>query len=117
MKPVAGLKIERALICSMLDLLTDIMNRHGRKGADSEGDDRMGTQVIASPRTFTDAILDDDMATILRAKTPAERLAIAFGMWSFAQQMIRLNCAREHPEWSDAELTRYVAKRMSHGAV
>jgi hypothetical protein len=57
------------------------------------------------------------MAAILRSKTPAERLAIAFRMWSFARNMIRCIVAREHPEWSEAEVAREVARRMSHGAV
>ena len=72
---------------------------------------------IASQRTFTDEVLDDRMAAILRTKTPAERLAIAFGMWSFAREMIRLNTRRQHPEWSEAEVGQHVARRMSHGAV
>ena len=68
-------------------------------------------------RTFTDKILDDRMAEILRAKTPAERLAISFGMWRFAQQMIRLNLQRQHPDWSVEQVQRETARRMSHGAV
>jgi hypothetical protein len=68
-------------------------------------------------RTFTDEVLDDRMATILREKTPAERLAIAFRLWSFARQMIHRMTVREHPEWSEQEVTHHVAGRMSHGAV
>jgi hypothetical protein len=68
-------------------------------------------------RAFTDEVLSDEMAAILRAKTPAERLQIAFSMWDFAQQMIRRMARADHPEWTEAELTRYVAHRMSHGAV
>jgi Rv0078B-related antitoxin len=68
-------------------------------------------------RTFTDEVLSDEMAAILRVKTPAERLQIAFGMWSFAQKLIRRTAHAEHPEWTDAELERHVAHRMSHGAV
>jgi hypothetical protein len=67
-------------------------------------------------RTFTDEVLSDEMAAILRAKTPAERLQIAFSMWSFAQQMIRRTARGEHPEWSEAELECHVAHRMSYGA-
>ena len=62
-------------------------------------------------------IVDDAMAEILRRKTEAERLAIAFGMWDFAQQMIGANLRREHPDWSDEEIRRATARRMSHGAV
>jgi Rv0078B-related antitoxin len=72
---------------------------------------------IPSRRKFTDEILDDRMAAILRTKTPAQRLAIAFGMWSFAREMIRLNTLRQHPEWAEAEVDQYVARRISHGAV
>jgi hypothetical protein len=71
----------------------------------------------ANRRTFTDEVLSDEMAEILRAKTPAERLAIAFDMWSFAQQLIRRTARFQHPEWTDKELDRHVASRMSNGAV
>jgi hypothetical protein len=62
-------------------------------------------------------ILDDAMADILRRKTPAERLAIANGMWKFARDMLRASLAREHPDWTEDELNRMVARRLSHGAV
>jgi hypothetical protein len=62
-------------------------------------------------------ILDDAMAEILRRKTPAERLAIANGMWRFARDMLRANLAREHPDWTDDVINCTVAKRLSHGAV
>ena len=77
----------------------------------------MTAPLAAGQRTFTDAILDDRMAALLRTKTPAERLAMAFGMRSFARQMIRQFTVREHPEWSEAEVARHVARRLSHGAV
>ncbi len=62
-------------------------------------------------------ILDDAMAEILRQKTPAERLAIANGMWRFARDMIRATITREHPDWTEGEVSRMVARRLSHGAV
>jgi hypothetical protein len=70
-----------------------------------------------TPRTFTDDVLDDSMAAILRAKTPAERLAIAFGMWRFARDLMLRTTAAQHPLWSPAEVARHVARRMSHGAI
>ena len=69
------------------------------------------------PRRFTDEVLDDRMAAILRSKTPAERLAMAFGMWRFARDLISRNARRDHPEWTESELTLHVARRMSHGVV
>jgi Rv0078B-related antitoxin len=70
----------------------------------------------AIPRRFTDEILSDEMAAVLRSKTSAERLAIAFGMWRFARQLIERSSRAQHPEWTDAELGQHVARRMSHGA-
>jgi hypothetical protein len=62
-------------------------------------------------------VLDDDMAAILRLKTPAERLAIAHGMWRFARRMIVTNLRAEHPDWDQAAVDREAARRLSHGAV
>ena len=63
------------------------------------------------------AVLEEPMAQILRQKSPAERLAIADAMWRFARDMIRANLIREHPDWSEEEIVRTVAWRLSHGAV
>ena len=71
--------------------------------------------MVSSIKTMT--ILDDAMAEVLRQKTPAERLAIANGMWKFARDMLRANLAREHPDSTTEELNRMVARRLSHGAV
>lgn len=68
-------------------------------------------------RAFTDEILDDRMAEILRRKTPAERLEMAFAMWRFAQELVRDSVRASHPDWSEAKIRRETARRMSHGAV
>jgi pyruvoyl-dependent arginine decarboxylase (PvlArgDC) len=73
--------------------------------------------IASRERTFTDEVLDDRLAAILRTKTPAQRLAMAFGMWRLARQMIRAGLVAEHSDWSEAQITREVARRMSHGAV
>ena len=62
-------------------------------------------------------MLDEAMVDVLRTKTPAERLAIANGMWRSARRMIEAMLRREHPDWSAEEIQRAVAQRMSHGAV
>jgi len=69
------------------------------------------------PRIQTLEIVDDRGGEILRGTTPAERLAIADGMWRTARQMIRAILAREHSDWSDAEIESRGAQRMSHGAI
>jgi hypothetical protein len=43
-------------------------------------------------------IVDQDMADVLRQKTEAERLRIAWGMWRSARNMIRNLLRAEHPE-------------------
>ena len=61
-------------------------------------------------------LMDDTMADVLRAKSPAERLAIANGMWRSARRMIEAILHAERPDWSDDRIRREVARRMSHGA-
>jgi Rv0078B-related antitoxin len=62
-------------------------------------------------------IVDDRVAEVLRKKTPAERLAIADGLWRFAREMIHDVIAQEHPDWAESEIQKQVARRLSHGAV
>ena len=61
--------------------------------------------------------MDDEMAAVLRSKTPAERLQIAAGMWRFARDLIVGVLKREHPEWDDERIRKEAARRLSHGAV
>ena len=62
-------------------------------------------------------VIDDAMAEILRRKTPAERLAIGFGLWRSARKLLRGQLASLHPEWDSERLNREVARRLSHGIV
>jgi hypothetical protein len=62
-------------------------------------------------------VLDEAMAAVFRRKTPAERLAIGFGLWRAARALLRGQLASLHPEWEAARLDREVARRLSHGAV
>jgi hypothetical protein len=50
----------------------------------------------------------------LRSKTPAERLAIAWGMWTFARDTLRRSVAAQHPDWSEDEVNREAARRLAH---
>ena len=61
--------------------------------------------------------VDDEMARVLRSKTPAERLQIAAGMWRFARDMIVSVLGREHPDWPEERIREEAARRLSHGAV
>ncbi|MGA7501766.1 MAG: hypothetical protein WBX00_33965 [Isosphaeraceae bacterium] len=69
------------------------------------------------PRLRRIAILDDRMAELLRSKTEAERFAMIDRSWRFARQMIQAMIVHEHPDWSEDQVRREVARRMSHGAV
>jgi hypothetical protein len=62
-------------------------------------------------------VVDEEMARILRGKTGAERLAIASGMYASARRMLLSHLAAEHPDWSEEQVTREAARRLSHGAV
>ena len=66
-------------------------------------------------RTFTDEVLSEPMAAILRTKTPAERLAMALKSWTFLRDLMRRTAASQNPEWSQAEIDRHVAGRMMGG--
>ena len=62
-------------------------------------------------------VLDDRMAEILRRKTGAERLAIAFGLFSSARRMVISMLRAEHPDWDEQQINAEAARRLSHGAV
>ena len=59
-------------------------------------------------------VVDDDMAEILRAKSGAERLQIAAGMFASARRMLTSLLSSDHPNWSEVEIQREVARRLSH---
>jgi Rv0078B-related antitoxin len=61
-------------------------------------------------------IVDHDMAAALRAKTEAERLRIAWGMWRSARDMLRNLLRAERRDWTEQQIDRELARRLSHGA-
>lgn len=61
-------------------------------------------------------VVDEAMAAVLRQKTEGERLAIAHGMWTHARKMILSVLRGEHPDWSEEQIGREAARRLSHGA-
>jgi len=62
-------------------------------------------------------MMDPMMVEVMRSKTPAERLAIAFRMWRSVRVMLRGVLQQEHPEWSDEMTNQEIARRISHGEV
>lgn len=61
-------------------------------------------------------VVDDAMARIYAAKSGAERLAIASGMFSSAREMLLAHLRAEHPDWSEEHICQEAARRLSHGA-
>jgi hypothetical protein len=62
-------------------------------------------------------VIDDDMARVIRAKSGAERLSIASGMYSSARKMLLSQLRAEHPDWDELRIQQEVAHRLSHGAM
>jgi hypothetical protein len=58
---------------------------------------------------------DAQMARVLRAMTPAQKLETACGLWRLARLMVRAGELRRHPELDEAALERRVAEIMSRG--
>ena len=62
-------------------------------------------------------VIDDQMAEVLRKKTPAERLRIGFNIWISTRRMLLSHISSTHPEWSREEVEHEVARRLLHGAL
>lgn len=66
-------------------------------------------------RNPTIEIVERDMAAVLRTKTEAQRLRIAWDMWRSAQSMLDNLLRAEHRDWDDARRKKEIARRLSHG--
>lgn len=62
-------------------------------------------------------VVDDAMARVYAAKSGAERLAIASGMFRSARDMLLSHLRTEHPEWNEERVHQEATRRLSHGAV
>ena len=62
-------------------------------------------------------VIDEEMATTLRLKSGAERLAIASRMFSSARRMLLSHLRSVHPEWDQRQIEQEAARRLSHGTV
>jgi len=59
-------------------------------------------------------VMDDQMAEILRAKSGAERLRIAFGMWESTRRMLTSMLTADHSDWSQERIRSEVSRRLAH---
>jgi hypothetical protein len=62
-------------------------------------------------------VVDRRVADVLRAKTPAERLDIAFSIWASARAMLLSYIGYLHPDWPRQDVEREVARRLLHGSL
>lgn len=62
-------------------------------------------------------VVDGRMAEVLRRKTPAERIAIGFSLWTSAHKILTSHLKTAHPDWDEHHVQEEVAKRLSHGAI
>ena len=67
------------------------------------------------PKTIE--VMDDAMAEVIRAKTGAERLRVASGMFASARRLLLGYLRSEHPDWDGARVQQEAARRLSHGAI
>jgi hypothetical protein len=56
--------------------------------------------------------LDDEFAAVLRGKTPAERVAMAADANETARMLVAAGIRLCHPDWSEWQVEREVARRM-----
>lgn len=69
-----------------------------------------------TPKSPVVEVLDPQMVAVLRALSPEQRLRTAFGMWESARLLIRGSIRQQHPEWTEEQVLREAARRLSHGA-
>jgi hypothetical protein len=62
-------------------------------------------------------MLNDEMADILRRKTPIDRLQILGRMWKSARVLLRGSIRTFHPEWNEEQVNRELIRRISHGVI
>lgn len=60
-------------------------------------------------------MIDDEMAAVLRRKTGAERLEIAFGMIRSARTMLENHFRTQHPDWDQKRIQQEASKRIASG--
>ncbi len=57
-------------------------------------------------------VVNDDLAAVLRQKTAAERIAMAADANETARKLAAAGIRHDHPDWSQSDVDREVARRM-----
>lgn len=66
-------------------------------------------------RRMTIEFPDRHVVAALRRKTPAERIQMALEMHRFAGDRLRTHLAHRHPDWSQEQIQKEVARRLLRG--
>ena len=66
----------------------------------------------ACEREIRIALLPEEMVEIYRGWTPARRLAASDDMMRFARSLLRGSLREEHPDWTEEEIRREVARQI-----
>ncbi len=61
-------------------------------------------------------LLDPEMVAILKTKSPAEKLAMAFDSHQFAFDVQCCQIQAAHPEWPISDVQAAVVRRFSRGS-
>jgi len=62
-------------------------------------------------------LADDDAMAMFRRMTPAQKLRVMSGMYASAYKWVDAAVRHQHPDWSEQQVRREVARRLSHGAI
>lgn len=62
-------------------------------------------------------VVDEDVAAILRTKTPGERLAMVFDLYDLARTLVESGVRRDEPDWDDDQVRKEVVRRMASGSL
>ena len=68
-----------------------------------------------NPRRRVIEVVEDEMATVLRRKTGAQRLKIVDALYRSAWNLIETNVRASHPDWKKPQIRAAVAARISGG--
>ena len=62
-------------------------------------------------------IPDDDVINLMKSKTPAERLAMAFESHRLVRMRLAGHFRTLYPQWTDDEVEKAIARRFLSGAI
>jgi hypothetical protein len=66
------------------------------------------------PTTLFD-VIDDDLAAVLRTKTPAEKIAMVDAANRTARLLAAAGVRHLHPEWTEEQVQTEVIRRVTGG--